>query len=418
MSGRPRLFELIVMGGCAFILSKAVLSFIFDPKPPVEGNPPWRMTLEISYIALALVLIPRYRETLFVLRRNRALVGMVLLAVLSTLWANIPDLVLRKSIGLCGATLLGVAFAVRLSFLDQLRMMSWLFRLIGVLSLGGVLLFPSLMISGEGQWKGVFEYKNTMGSVLGLSLLVEWQRPAPTVWTKILKVLAVTLYLVLLAHSDSVTPGVALVGAVLFIESYKFASFRLRFPKYAFFAAITIVVALGITFVVANSDSAMGVLGRSSNLTGRTEIWSLVLSFIPQRPILGFGYDGFFLGASPESFVVDRIMRSQTMYSHNGYLEQQLNLGIIGLAVTLVFLAIGMKRTLEYSERRYLDTAVWPLAFIVYFLLHNMGECTIMIQDIEWALCVSCIAGADPLLMSLNIQEEDELLLAPLEETT
>src|SRR5215475_3098976 len=151
MTRRQRLFELIVLGGCAFILSKAVLSFIFDPEEtPTQGNPMWRLVLASSYVFLVLVLIPFSREALLLLRRNRSLVAMILLALLSSLWAEMPDLVVRKSIGLYGATLLGIALAVRYSFEEQLRVMNWLFRIIAVLSLGCVLLFPSYGISIEG----------------------------------------------------------------------------------------------------------------------------------------------------------------------------------------------------------------------------------------------------------------------------
>jgi exopolysaccharide production protein ExoQ len=417
MSRSRRLFELIVLGGCAFILTKAILSYVLDAQEtPTAGNPTWRLILAVSYIGMGLVLIPWYRETLVVLRRNWCLVAMLLLALLSSLWANMPDLVLRKSIGLYGASLLGIALAVRVSLSDQLRMMSWLFRAIAVLSLAFVVLFPSLAISQEGQWMGVFEYKNALGSIMGLGVLVEWQRPAGSKGAKILKILAYVLYAVLLLHSDSVTPLIALLGCVCLVESYRFATFRLRLPQYAFFVAVSIVMALGSAFIASNSDSAMGIVGRSSNLTGRTEIWALVLSFIPQKPILGYGYDGFFLGASPESFVVNHMMRGWVMYSHNGYLEQQLNLGIIGLALTFVFLGIGMWRVLKLSEHRYSKIAVWPLAFLVYFILHNIGECTIMIQDIEWALCVSCITGADALLFSFHAQTEDEMAFVPMEQ--
>jgi len=420
MSERRRLFELIVLGGSAFILSKAVFSYIFDrPWPPTVGNQPWELVLAISYTGLVLILIPWYRETQFVLRRNLSLVAMVLLALLSSLWAHMPYLVLRKSIGLYGATLLGVAFAARLSFPDQLGVMNWLFRTIAVLSLAFVVFLPKLAVTEEGQWMGVFEYKNALGSMLGLGALVEWQRPAESRGSKILKIIAFLLYAVLLVHADSVTPLIALFGAVLLIESYKFATFRLRLPLYVFGLATLIMVAIGFTFVVANGDSVMNMVGRSSNLTGWTEIWSLALSFVPQKPILGYGYSGFWLGASPESFVINRIMRGWIMYAHNGYLEQQLNLGIVGLALTLTFLGIGVKRALKLS-RRHSDATLWPLAFLFYFILHNTVECTIMIQDIEWALCVSCIAGADPLLFSFHVQEEEEMSeerpLLPIEE--
>jgi exopolysaccharide production protein ExoQ len=417
MNGTRRYFELIVMGGCAFILSKALLSFVLAPsETPTEGNPEWRLILTISYFGVAMVLIPWYRETLFVLRRNWSLVVLVLFALLSSLWADMPDLVFRKAIGVFGTTLLGIALAVRFSFQDQLRILSWLFRIIAVLSLVCILLLPSYGISKEGEWQGIFEYKNALGSMMALSILVEWQRPAGGRTSKILKIFAVLLSAVLLRFSDSITPALAIIAALLLIEIYKFATLRHRIPLYAFSLAIAIVVAAGVMVLTANSDSVAGAVGRSSNLTGRTEIWSAVVSVIPKRPILGYGYSGFWLGASPESIAINQVMRGWVMYSHNGYLEMQLNLGVVGSLLTFAFLGIALKRALSFSKQRQDGIGIWPLAFLFYFILHNLGECTILIQDIEWAVCVSCIAGTDPMLLPSNVQEEDESFPIPMEE--
>jgi O-antigen ligase len=416
MNGIRRLFEFILLGGCAFIQTGACLSLFLDAEPPIEGNPVWRSVLAISYLVVALVLVPWYREILFVLRRNWSLVALIFFAFLSSLWAGMPDLTLRKSIGLFGTTLFGMALAVRFTFQDQLRMLTWLFRILAVLSLGCVVLLPSLGISEQGEWRGVFDYKNAMGSVMGLSLLVEWQLLAASRLSKVLKGLAMLLYAFLLLKSDSVTPAVAIVGTVILLKIYKFAALRLRIPLYAVFLITAILTSAGLSLVVANSDSVMGVLGRSSNLTGRTEIWSLVVSFIPQRPILGYGYSGFWFGASPESFVVNRVMRGPVMYSHNGYLEMLLTLGVIGLLLTLVLIGTGMRRSLYFSRQRQSGTELWPLAFLLYFILHNLGECTILMQDIEWAMCVSCIAGTDPMLLAFNVEQEDELPLVAMEE--
>jgi exopolysaccharide production protein ExoQ len=419
MNGTRRLFELIVLGGCAFILSKALLSLILAPQETaIEGNPVWRLILTISYLGVVMVLIPWYQETIFVLRRNWSLVALVLFALLSALWAGMPDLVLRKSIGVLGTTLLGVALAIRFSFQDQLRILSWLFRIIAVLSLACVVLLPSLGISPEGEWKGIFEHKNAMGSMMALSLLVEWQILARSRISKIIRILALVLSAVLLHFSDSITPMLALIAALLLIEIYKFTALRLRMPLYAIFLATSIVATAGVALLVANSDSVAGALGRSSNLTGRTEIWSMVVSFIPERPIAGYGYSGFWLGASPESITVNQAMRSIIMYSHNGYLDMLLTLGVIGLLLALIFVGIGMKRALYFSEQRQAGTELWPLAFLLFFIFHNIAECTILIQDIEWAICISCIAGTDPMLLSLNLQQEDEWPLVPMEEPT
>jgi exopolysaccharide production protein ExoQ len=419
MNGTRRLFELLALGGSALILSGGLLSMVLDTggtAMALDGSPAWRLVLGISYLGVALVLLPWYRETFFVLRRNWALVSLLVLAVLSSLWAEMPGLVLRKAIGLFGTTLLGIALALRVSFEEQLRMLRWLFRILAVLSLACVVLFPSYGISSEGEWKGVFGYKNAMGTALGLSLLVEWQLPSVTRLSRVLKILAMLLYTVLLLHSDSVTPAVAFVGAVILLNIYKFAALRLRVPLYAFFVITAILVSVGLSFVLANSDRVMGLLGRSSNLTGRTEIWSLVISFIPQRPILGYGYSGFWLGASPESFVVNRVLGGPVMYSHNGYLEMLLSLGAIGLLLTLVLIGTGIKRALYLSRQRQLGMELWPLAFLLYFIFHNLGEVTIAMQLLEWPMCISCIVGTDLLLLAYRAEEQAEFALIPLEE--
>jgi exopolysaccharide production protein ExoQ len=322
---------------------------------------------------------------------------------------------LRKSMALFGTTLFGMAVAVVLGTKLGLRMLSWLFRILAVLS-ACIVLLPGYGISSEGEWMGVFDYKNAMGSAMGLSLLVEWQLPAPSRLSKVLKILAMLLYAVLLIKSDSVTPAVALVGTLILLNIYKFAALRLHLPLYAIFVIIAILVSVGLSFVVADSDSVMSLLGRSSNLTGRTEIWSLVISFIPQRPILGYGYSGFWMGASQESFVVNRVMNGPIMYSHNGYLEMFLTLGVVGLLLTLFFIGTGIKRALYLSKQREFGMELWPLAFLLYFILHNLGECTILVQDLEWAMCVSCVAGTDLLLLARNSEEEAELPLSPMEE--
>jgi O-antigen ligase len=160
----------------------------------------------------------------------------------------------------------------------------------------------------------------------------------------------------------------------------------------------------------------MTLVGRSSSLTGRTEIWGLVISFIAQRPILGYGYSAFWLGASPESFVVNQVLRGPVMYSHNGYLEMLLTLGAIGLLLTVVLIGTGIKRAVCLSRQRQFGTELWPLAFLLYFIFHNLGEVTIAMQLLEWAMCVSCIVGTDLLQLAYITEGEAGLPLIPIGE--
>src|ERR1700731_1382124 len=415
MNGPRRVLEILVLGTCAFILTGAILTLILPPgDTPSEGNPLWRLILSVSYLSVAALLIPYYRETLYVVRRNWFLAALVLLAFVSCLWAEMPALVLRRSVAVCGTTLLGIALAVRLSLEEQLRLLSWLFRIFTVLSLACIFLLPSYGLSSDKaahEWRGVFGYKNVLGSMMAMSVLVEWQLPANTRFSRTVNRLALLLSAVLLVFSGSITPAVALGGSIVLTEIYKVASQRLRIPLYATVLAILLVVSSGMMMLGVNSDAIARAVGRSSDLTGRTEIWSWTVSFIFERPILGYGYSGFWVGATAASAVVDQAMGTMIMYSHNGYLETLLTLGVVGLVLTLGFLGTAVNRAYNWAECEQSRAGLWPLSFLLFCLLHNLGESTILFQDLQWAICVAIVASTDPALFAPYEEQEDEILL-------
>jgi O-antigen ligase len=178
------------------------------------------------------------------------------------------------------------------------------------------------------------------------------------------------------------------------------------------------MVASGVTVLLLDSERIMDALGKSSDLTGRTEIWSGALSFVQVHPLLGYGYWGFWSGASPDSSALERVMGTSIMYSHNGYLEVLLTLGAVGFVLVLAFLACGLKRAYNCSRDNPFGVDLWPLAFLLFLILHNIGECTILVQDLEWSLCVATVISTDPALFAPVYEEEVELPLTPDEGLT
>lgn len=419
MNGGRHVMVDFILGGSAFLVTGAILTLTLSPgDTPVEGNALWRLILSMCYLSVAAILIPYHREALYLIRRNWPLLAMVALALLSCFWAEMPAFSFRRSIAVAGATLLGIALAVRLSPEGQLRILSWVFRLISVLSLACIVLLPSYGISNtaEHEWRGVLSYKNAFGSIMGMSVLVEWQLHAFTRFSKILNWLALLLSLVLLIFSQSITPLVALTGAFVLIEIYKFAGLRLRMPLYSIALVTVLILSLVWGLYDANHEAIMGALGRNSDLTGRTEIWSWVISFILKRPILGYGYSGFWAGASAESSAVERAVGAFTQYSHNGFLDTFLTLGAVGFFLAVGYLALGVRRAYYWSKQGQSPTNLWPLAFLLFFLLYNLGECSILLQDLQWTICVAVVASTDQMLFEPEEEQEDAAYLEPGEE--
>ncbi len=237
----------------------------------------------------------------------------------------------------------------------------------------------------NGDWTGVYFNPNSLalvaavGALLSLILVAHyWQhrRRAP-----IVGVLAVAAIadLWLISGTGSLTPLAALVLGVA-VAAVAVAGRRLVGPGGRRDVDAGLVAALAGVIIVVVSTVAyltrtawLGAFGRSSTLTGRTDIWDVALDWWWDQPIHGNGYLGAW--ADP-AFVADQIAsRGELLDStHNSFVELLLGTGIIGLAVAIALFA-GLWVA---SGRRALTgrtvAAAWPLAVLVFVIVENLAE--------------------------------------------
>ncbi|PYV66592.1 MAG: hypothetical protein DMG97_29175, partial [Acidobacteria bacterium] len=103
----------------------------------------------------------------------------------------------------------------------------------------------------------------------------------------------------------------------------------------------------------------------------RTHIWEVLLS-VPINPVLGTGYQSFWLGPRAE-WVWARLGGDNVLEAHNGYLQIYLELGLIGLFLLCMFLIatyrkIG-KRLQPLTPLGSLGLGLWTL-----LLFYNVTE--------------------------------------------
>jgi O-antigen ligase len=139
----------------------------------------------------------------------------------------------------------------------------------------------------------------------------------------------------------------------------------------AWMIIMAFVIGFGIiTPIYSGSNLAAftSILGRNETITGRTEIWKGLLNYVEERPILGLGFGSFWTTSTIEEFEVSE--------SHNGYLEVQLELGIVGLALITIFLLSCTRMAHQKLSSDYYWGSLW-ISFLLMFLLHNISEATI-----------------------------------------
>jgi exopolysaccharide production protein ExoQ len=426
MSLSRKFIESVILGGGLFLLSGG-LDFVFASGRDMaaDGDKRFEAILAVAYFAVFLIGLIHFRRSRYAALHTPALPALLVLAITSAAWATFPGVVVRRTIGLTGTCLFGVIVGATLSASEQLRILRWVLRIAAAMSLAMVILLPRHGIStsmtdlGGGGWRGIFNHKNALGAAMALAILVEWLVPTRALLSRIAKVAWLGLYCVLLVFSNSMTALTAI--ALTFVILYAFRIFRNQY-KLPLPALLGGALVIG-GFFLANPGSIAGTLGRSSDITGRTELWHWVIQMISHRPWLGYGFSGFWGGASPDYALVVRMIGWTPMYSHDGYLEIMLSLGVAGLLLFVWFMVTGLRRALHQAETAESMCDLWPLAFLVYFLIHNLGECTILWQNcLEWALCVAVVVGSDPILRApyeaaaTESDTESDAAFAPEEE--
>lgn len=398
----------------ALILSGALwrlFSSAGQSQSSTDGDPRTQILLAIVYVVVGILASLRLRDIVQSLSRNPALTCLLLLACVSPLWAESPDLVFRRALGLVGASLFGVVLAAYYPFEEQLEILRWAFRLGATATLLLFIASPGRALSapgGGGGIRGVYPHKNILGAAMALAFLVEWYLREHQGWAKILRLLSLCTYGSLLVASDSMTSIVTVVAALGALWTFRTIYTRFQIPAWAL--GLFLVVGVGAAALMGiGAADVMGLLGRSSDLTGRTELWSTVFESILVKPLLGFGFSGFWKGASSSSDNVQGQIGWAPTYSHNGYLEITLSLGLVGLLLVIWLLVTLFKRSWRQAEEGDSALDSWPLAVFFFVVIHNITECTIAWQNcLEWSVCVATVIGCDPRWGAVLAEDDEE----------
>ena len=107
----------------------------------------------------------------------------------------------------------------------------------------------------------------------------------------------------------------------------------------------------------------------SMNLTGRVPLWEILWPAVEQRPLLGSGFVAFW---SPENlYIMERTVGFPVVSAHNGFLEELLNTGAVGLVLFMTFWISAM--ILAVSRARKGDALGWlAFLYLVFYLFLNI----------------------------------------------
>lgn len=152
------------------------------------------------------------------------------------------------------------------------------------------------------------------------------------------------------------------------------------------------VISVGGTAVIGAAawlfrEPLLGLLGRSSDLTGRSDkIWEKVLDRAAEHPVFGNGFSSPWVPFDPAfaGWIEDHGIT--VFHAHNMWLDVLMQLGVVGVALMAVayfsllwrswFFAVDRPRWDLQSDRGYSPLTLLPSLFTVVLLVQGLTEST------------------------------------------
>lgn len=344
---------------------------------------------QIAYPTLFIVAMLGFLLTSAYRRFNWLHFGVLILAFMvfytlsSTLWSAVPQITIMRAI-LFTIIVFLVALSAHLgpSSEQTIIRLFWLLALVAVLNTVALVVRKPSPIGHM----GIYDHKNVFGWVAALVLYFGIYRlfTGSTVERCVAAFMVAVGALFLIVAESKTSLGLAVICPILGTVMW-YGAYRMRISPAIVFAVMVItlwfIFELGYAAGLWNLFSVNQAIFGNDTLTGRTDIWAFTLGLIKEQPLFGYGYEGVFSTGS--SGLVERkalgFVRGMPT-AHNGYLDICVQLGLVGLAATILFLLVVLDTIGRWTVQR---PAIGWLAVtsILFASMHNMLESDLMISS-------------------------------------
>ncbi len=398
----------------------------FDtPDKYLDGSPLDAAIFGFLMVASLAILAARHKQLSALVRGNGLLLLFLAYCLVSTQWSDFAFVAFKR-----WTKIVGDVMMVFIVLSDHEPMMA----MRRVLSRAGFLLIPASILfikyypgigrsynvwNWEPMYGGVTTTKNLLGMiclVYGLGslwcFLTAYKQQKSQQRSRQLLAHGVFLFMVvwLLHMSNSMTSISCFViaGGLMTVAELNHVARRPATVHLLFMTAVGITFS---TLFLGIGSGALQSMGRDATLTGRTDIWRLVLS-VAGNPFVGTGFESFWLGSRLETIWKDYGLHIQE--AHNGYLEVYLNLGWIGVILLVGMILTGYQRVIR-ALRGSEELSYINLAFIVSSVLYNFTEAGFRAMSPTWTAFLLAMCAVPRIKTSapppqIEVLDSDELI--------
>jgi len=167
-----------------------------------------------------------------------------------------------------------------------------------------------------------------------------------------------------------------------------------RTPLYLTAGGLLVIAAALALFT---REAVFGLLGKSSDLTGRGETWAKVWELITDHPVVGWGWVSYWPTWVKPFDGLDTKAGLPVPSAHNAWLDVWFQLGIIGVLVFAPLVILTLCRVWFRAVDRpvrgpgpampFATSALWPWLVMVALVVQSLTESRILVES-GWLLLI------------------------------
>ena len=250
--------------------------------------------------------------------------------------------------------------------------------------LSGRIVYDSLereTLLGLTSYAGLFPHKSVAATFFSLSLVISLARyyGSRAVTTRRLSMLLAFGSLVALLVAGAVGRLLALLISAL--ASLLLRAFLRKDNLSLLFIAGGIVMGAIVYFVIGSNW--IYLFGRSWNLTGREELFDLWPRFFMEKPVFGYGFDGFFtdVAGAAGSYLSDLNGGRGFSTFESTYLDLLIEFGLVGGLCYVCILLSGLWTSIRFYNTSTSKYKFVPLLLIVWAILGSIMDSGLLHQN-------------------------------------
>jgi exopolysaccharide production protein ExoQ len=305
--------------------------------------------------------------------------------ILSVLWSQYAGLSLRYGIQLALTVAIAIVIASRVPPLMFLRCLYGIYWI----GIAGSLLFGRVR-DDIGALIGIFGSKNAFAAVVAgfliTSIAIFFDRTASRAMrASALAGVALSIPLFVWAQSAGwmlyALPGAAMTVALVLSRHM---SPMQKLLAGAIVACAAVFAALGVAgYGDVMLENLLEFTEKDATLTGRTDLWEYGLHVIAERPLLGLGYQAFWVhGYEPAEMLwaMFGIESRMGFNFHNTYISNAVEIGIVGLCIQVALLYGALFKTVAWALRQPGPESAFFAGFVATIVASSFGEVPVYFQ--------------------------------------